>query len=77
MDFSDTDDEEIPEVELCCVCKQFNPNQIKLGVGVELSKLVQCDNYRRKHWTHLENCTELRAVRRNIKFYCMHCKDME
>ncbi|VDI49576.1 Hypothetical predicted protein [Mytilus galloprovincialis] len=77
MDFSDTDDEDIPEVELCCVCKQFTPNQIRLGVGVELTKWVQCDNYRCKHWTHLKYCTELRAVRRNTKFYCMHCKDME
>ncbi|CAG2196037.1 unnamed protein product [Mytilus edulis] len=77
MDFSDTDDEDIPEVELCCVCKQFTPKQIRLGVGVELTKWVQCDNYRCKHWTHLKYCTELRAVRRNTKFYCMHCKDME
>ncbi|CAC5364057.1 unnamed protein product [Mytilus coruscus] len=77
MDFSDTDDEEILEIELCCVCKQFTPNQIRLGVGVELTKWVQWDNYRCKHWTHLKYCTELRAVRRNTKFYCMHCKDME
>ncbi|CAC5387135.1 unnamed protein product [Mytilus coruscus] len=77
MDFSDTDGEEIPEIELCCVCKQFTPNQIRLGVGGELTEWVQCDNYRCKHWTHLKYCTELRAVRRNTKFYCMHCKDME
>ncbi|XP_063401995.1 uncharacterized protein LOC134686219 [Mytilus trossulus] len=77
MDFSDTDNEDIPEVELYCVCKQFTPNQIRLGVGVELTKWVQCDNYRCKHWTHLKYCTELRAVRRNTKFYCKHCKGME
>ncbi|CAC5406704.1 unnamed protein product [Mytilus coruscus] len=65
MNLSNTDDEEIPEIELCCVCKQFTPNQIRLGVGVELTKWVQCDNYRCKHWTHLKYCTELRAVRRN------------
>ncbi|VDI72324.1 Hypothetical predicted protein [Mytilus galloprovincialis] len=71
MDFSNTNDEEIQEVELCCVCKQFTPNQIRHGVGVELTKWVQCDNYLCQRWTHLKYCTELRAVRRNTKIYCM------
>lgn len=69
--------QEIPETELCCLCRQFTPNKIRLGVDIELTKWVQCDNYRRKHWTHLKYCTNLRAVRRDTQFYCIHCEDMK
>ena len=79
FDFTDADidGEEIPETELCCLCRQFTPNKIRLGVDIELTKWVQCDNYRRKHWTHLKYCTSLRAVRRDTQFYCIHYEDMK
>ena len=34
---ADTDGEEIPETELCCLCRQFTPNKIRLGVDIELT----------------------------------------
>lgn len=79
MDFedTDTDDEEITESERCCVCKQFTPKEIRGGAGLELTKWVQCENLGCRHWTHLKYCTQLRAVRRDTKFFCIHCKTFE
>ena len=40
----ETDDDEIPEEEKCCVCKQFTPQKIRLGLGFEITSWVQCIN---------------------------------
>lgn len=75
MDNSETDDDAIQEEEKCCVCKQFTPKEIRNGVGLEFTKWVQCENENCRHWTHVKYCTKLKAVRRDTRFYCMHCED--
>ena len=73
----DTDDETISEAEKCCVCKQFTPDPIRMGVAFEITRWVQCENNLCKHWVHLKYCTDIHVVRLGDNFLCTHCKSLE
>ena len=74
----DSEEVEIGDDELCCVCKQFTPKEIRESDLLLLTKWAQCDGMRNgfpcNHWTHLKYCCSTRVIRRNDKFFCPHCR---
>ena len=68
---SQSDDDEIPDEEKCCVCKKYTPEAVRNSVSIIFPKWVQCDNC--PHWTHLIYCTKVRVIRRGDSFFCCHC----
>ena len=78
---SDESDSEIPEEELCCVCKCWAPPAARNNVYISFTKWVQCDGMKDgalcKHWTHLGYCTDKRVIRRGETFLCIHCTNEE
>lgn len=76
---SDTDsssDDDIPETEKCCVCKLYQPKQLKNCVSLVFTKWAQCDDNNCKHWTHLKYCCKQSVLRRHDKFLCP-CHDLK
>lgn len=75
----DSSDEEVGvnEKDLCCVCTEFTPKEIKNCDVVIFAEWAQCDGMRNgmpcKHWTHLKYCCSTRVVRLHGKFFCPHC----
>lgn len=61
--------------ELCCVCKRYEPEELRNCVGLVLVKWAQCDVC--SHWTHLRFCTSIRVLRRGSSFKCPCCNTEE
>ena len=77
IDNQDTQEEDILEKNLCCVCGKFTPEEIRKSDLLIFTKWAQCDGMRNgmpcKHWTHLQFCCSTRVVRLHTKFFCPHC----
>ena len=74
---SDSTFENEDETERCCVCKMFEPKQLKDCVSVIFVKWAQCDFSSCGHWTHLQFCCKQRVIRLGDKFFCpCHDKDI-
>ncbi|WAR16706.1 LOW QUALITY PROTEIN: hypothetical protein MAR_031300 [Mya arenaria] len=57
---SDSEDsEEVPEEDLCCICKRFSP--ASSAYQLDIVNWGQCDKC--SHWTHLKYCTPVRGIR--------------
>lgn len=67
----DTDDDEIPDKDLCCVCHRWEPADLDQHPFVTLVSWGQCDTC--LHWTHLKFCSTVRVLRRGSGFQCPHC----
>jgi hypothetical protein len=71
--YVDSDEhDEIEEKDKCCVCRKFEPDAVRKSVSLIFVKWVQCDKC--EHWTHLMFCTDVRVVRTESEFLCVHCK---
>ncbi|XP_061186996.1 uncharacterized protein LOC133195149 [Saccostrea echinata] len=69
---SDSDsDVEMDPSKLCCICKKFQPDELKRCISLVFVKWAQCDKC--SHWVHLIYCSPIRVVRRNDQFFCPHC----
>ena len=64
-------DEDIGEEEKCCVCKKWEPDETRGSAYISFVNWAKCDFC--PHWTHLKTCTEVRVIRRDIVFRCLHC----
>ena len=64
-------DEDIGEEEKCCVCKKWEPDEIRGSAYISFVNWAKCDFC--PHWTHLKTCTEVRVIRRDSVFRCPHC----
>ena len=64
-------DEDIGEEEKCCVCKKWEPDEIRGSAYISFVNWAKCDFC--PHWTHLKTCTEVRVIRRESVFRCPHC----
>ncbi|XP_053372904.1 uncharacterized protein LOC123565518 [Mercenaria mercenaria] len=70
---SDTEfEEEIPEEELCCICKKWSPPNLADHPGIKLINWAYCD--RCTHCVHLAFCSSVRVVRRHTSFLCPCCE---
>ena len=67
-DYTDNSDDEV-----CCVCGEWEPKELKNAVGIVFTKWAQCNTC--SHWTHLTYCSKVRVVRLNADFKCPHCED--
>ncbi|XP_045169024.1 uncharacterized protein LOC123531825 [Mercenaria mercenaria] len=67
---TDDSDDDMPDEDKCCVCKLFQPAQLKNCVSLVITKWAQCDSPGCKHWTHLIYCCKQRVIRRNDTFIC-------
>ena len=72
---SDTQDENIPDQEVCCVCKKQTPPTMNMSI-ISIVQWAQCDRRdepRRRchHWVH--HCTSVRQVSYNERFWCPCC----
>jgi len=63
----DTDDEEVPEEEKCCVCRKLTPEKVRQGFVLTIVNWVQCDRFQLS--VHLTYCTQIRVVRRLLVSY--------
>ena len=70
---SDSGCENIDPAKLCCICRKWQPEQIRNCVSLVFTKWAQCD--RCNHWVHLIYCSPVRFVRRNDSFFCPHCTE--
>jgi hypothetical protein len=70
--FSDSSDfsDEMEESDKCCVCKKFQPDELKNVVSLVFVKWAKCDYVGCDHWTHLMFCCKQRVVRHNDTFIC-------
>lgn len=66
-----TDEDEIPEKDLCCMCKKLSPPNLSKLPYLKIISWGCCDAC--GHWTHLIFCSEVRVVRRHSEFLCPHC----
>ena len=64
-------DEDIGEEEKCCVCKKWEPDEIRGSAYIAFVSWGKCDFC--LHWTHLKTFTEIRVIRRDSVFRCPHC----
>ena len=64
-------EEEVREEELCCVCKRFQPKELKDAASLFFIEWAQCATC--NHWTHLIYCSNVQFVRREDTFLCPHC----
>lgn len=67
---SDDSDSDIPDDEKCCVCKLFQPKELKNCVSLVFTSWAQCDFQSCKHWTHLKYCCKETVVRTHDVFIC-------
>lgn len=65
------DEDEMPESEKCCVCKLYEPKELRQCNSLIFVKWAECT--RCAHWVHLIFCSEKRVVRKGEPFYCIHC----
>ncbi|XP_053391184.1 uncharacterized protein LOC128554006 [Mercenaria mercenaria] len=63
-------EEEMSADDLCCVCKQFQPKEMKNCVSLVFVKWAKCDVEDCPHWTHLKFCCNTSVIRLNDTFYC-------
>ena len=59
------------EDELCCVCGDWQPKELRSCDSIVFSKWAKCDIC--THWTHLKFCTDVRVIRCGSEFRCPHC----
>lgn len=64
-------EEDIGEEEKCCVCKKWEPDEMRGSDYISFVTWGKCDFC--SHWTHLKTCTEVRVLRRDSVFRCPHC----
>lgn len=69
-DDSVSDQEDVDESDLCCVCKKWTPDPVREAVSIIFTKWGQCEC---GHWTHLQYCTPVRVLRLHDTFLCPHC----
>lgn len=65
----------IADEDLCCLCKKYEPEQLREYPGLVIVKWGKCDFC--EHWTHLTFCSDVRVLRRGSIFRCPHCTDEE
>jgi hypothetical protein len=71
VDDSDSDDFDVNDEDLCCVCKCFSPPWKADLQHIVIVNWGQCSKC--LHWTHLAFCSPVRTLRRHSVFYCPHC----
>ena len=59
------------EDEKCCVCGDWQPEEIRGCHSIVFVKWAKCDYC--SHWTHLQFCTKVRVLRLGSEFRCPHC----
>ena len=69
----DSELEPLEESQLCCVCKQWCPPRARNNESLKFINWGQCQFC--GHWVHLKFCTKEVALRRNVAFLCIHCKE--
>ena len=71
----DDDDESVVSEQdtesLCCVCSDWQPEEIRGCKTVVFVTWGKCDFC--PHWTHLRYCSEVKVLRRDSVFRCPHC----
>jgi len=67
---SQSSEDDVSEEDKCCVCKLFQPKELKNCVSLVFTKWAQCDHQNCGHWTHLIYCCKQKVVRRNDVFEC-------
>ena len=70
-DEDDDDEPVIAEKDKCCICKSYEPPNLKDLPYVIFVAWGQCDKC--AHWCHLKFCCNVKALRRNADFLCPHC----
>ena len=74
---SDSEDIEVDDKDLCCVCKRFSP-PVKT-ISIYIVNWAQCDKKLDNgkicnHWVHTGSCVpSLRLGDRKGSFHCPHC----
>ncbi|MEW8548101.1 MAG: hypothetical protein AB2693_31750 [Candidatus Thiodiazotropha sp.] len=66
-----SDSESEGEDEKCCVCGDWQPEEIRGCNSIVFVKWAKCDYC--SHWTHLQFCTNVRVLRLGSEFRCPHC----
>ena len=59
------------EDELCCVCRDWQPKELRSCDSIVFTKGAKFDTC--THWTHLKFCTDVRVIRRGNEFRFRHC----
>ncbi|KAH3692422.1 hypothetical protein DPMN_194262 [Dreissena polymorpha] len=68
---TDEDSDEHEEKDLCCICKQFQPESLHLDYVLDIVQWAECSEC--QHWVHLKYCDKVKCVRRGADFKCPHC----
>ncbi|MES9884149.1 MAG: hypothetical protein ABW185_25160 [Sedimenticola sp.] len=67
---SDLSTIESQEGDPCCVCKQWQPDELRRSAYVEFTKWGECCVPGCGHWVHLKYCTDVTVLRRSDVFNC-------
>jgi hypothetical protein len=68
-------DVSVEEDDLCCICHDWQPEDLRGCQSVCFVKWGKCDYC--PHWTHLKYCTNVTVLRRDSEFRCPHCPPQE
>ncbi|KAH3810214.1 hypothetical protein DPMN_138603 [Dreissena polymorpha] len=71
----ETDGDHKDQSDLCCVCGRSSPPQLKDIHTLVIIKWGQCEKC--QHWVHLTYCCDVRVLRRDSTFLCIHCSAEE
>lgn len=79
--YEDSSQSDIDDDEKCCVCKKFQPEELRNCVSLVLTSWGQCQFEKCNHWTHLGYCCDVTVLCRHDTFYCpchgVACKHIE
>ena len=67
---SDSSTDASDESEQCCVCKKFQPSELKDAISLVFTKWAQCMFEGCDHWVHLKYCVDINVLRRHDIFFC-------
>ena len=67
------DSQNYNESDLCCICHEWQPKELRNIDELVITKWGQCDIC--SHWTHLAYCSPLGVLRLNEEFRCPHYAD--
>lgn len=78
LDTSSSDESEMSESDVCCVCKRFSPPTLR-GVLRRQVTFVDWGQCSCGHWTHLQFCVpeNVDEIMNAGDFTCPHCKGEE
>lgn len=68
--FGEFTGDDVPEQDLCCVCKKCSPAALMELDYIEFVKWAECTIEGCGHWVHLKYCTPVRFLRRHDEFVC-------